>query len=216
VTKGEAVTVQVVARAKRRPRAEREVQMLEVAAEMFAQRGFHATSMDDIAAACGVTKPMLYSYFGSKQGLRAAIVQRTGAFLIDALKETWAEPDPRLRMHKTVTMLVGFLFHHTAKWQLAFSAMKGESDLAQLIMGFRRAVLDNATANFAAFRPESLDEATAKARVTPYAYALLGAAEAGAEWWLATPGISLGETERMATNVLDALIAVARRELGAV
>lgn len=210
------MTVQAVTRAKRRPRAEREVQMLDAAAELFARDGFHATSMDDIAAACGITKPMLYSYFGSKQGLRAAIVERTGAFLIKALMAVSAEPDPRTRLMRTVTMLVGFLYHNTAKWQIAFSAMKGESDLAQQIMGFRRAVLDITAATFADFRPPALDAATARARVTPYAYALMGAAESGAEWWLATPGISLVETERMALNVLDALIDVARRELGAV
>lgn len=189
--------------------------MLEVAAAMFAARGFHATSMDDIAAGCGVTKPMLYSYFGSKDGLREAIVRRTGAHLTAALKDIRHEADPRARMHLVMKMLVGFLFHHTAKWQIAFSAMKGDSELAHLIRGFRRAILDTATANFASFRPESLDEATARARVAPYAYALLGAAEAGAEWWIATPGISLEETERMAANVLDALIGIAERELGA-
>ncbi|RJF94920.1 TetR/AcrR family transcriptional regulator [Oleomonas cavernae] len=190
--------------------------MLDVAAEMFAERGFHATSMDDIAAACGVTKPMLYSYFGSKPGLRAAIVERTGTFLINALMAVSTEPDPRTRLARTVTMLVGFLYRDTARWQIAFSAMKGESELAQQIMGFRRAVLDITAMTFADFRPPGLAAATARARVTPYAYALMGAAESGAEWWLATPGISLEETERMALNVLDALIGVVRRELGSI
>ncbi|TMK38605.1 MAG: helix-turn-helix transcriptional regulator [Actinobacteria bacterium] len=50
--------------------------MLDVADAVFAERGYHGASMDDIARRVGVTKPMLYNYFGSKQGLYLAGVQR--------------------------------------------------------------------------------------------------------------------------------------------
>ena len=52
---------------KRMPRADRERLMLDVAEKMFANRGFHDASMDEVAAAAGITKPMLYNYFGSKE-----------------------------------------------------------------------------------------------------------------------------------------------------
>jgi len=54
---------------RRVPRAEREDEMLEAAGQAFAAHGYHQASMDAIAHAAGISKPMLYSYFGSKQGL---------------------------------------------------------------------------------------------------------------------------------------------------
>ena len=53
----------------RLPAEQRRTQLLEVAIEIFAERGFHATSMDDIAEAAGVTKPVLYQHFRSKRDL---------------------------------------------------------------------------------------------------------------------------------------------------
>lgn len=50
-------------------------EMLARAAQCFAARGYHGTSMNDIAAACGVTKPALYHYFPNKEALLAAIAQ---------------------------------------------------------------------------------------------------------------------------------------------
>ncbi len=53
----------------RLPAEQRRSQLLEVATEVFAARGFHATSMDDLAEAAGVTKPVLYQHFPSKRAL---------------------------------------------------------------------------------------------------------------------------------------------------
>ena len=51
------------------PRTVREPQILEVAGRVFAARGYHAASMEEIAGQAGVTKPLVYAYFGSKEGL---------------------------------------------------------------------------------------------------------------------------------------------------
>lgn len=50
--------------------------MLEVAEAVFAERGYQDASMDEIARRVGVTKPMLYAYFGSKEGLLVATIGR--------------------------------------------------------------------------------------------------------------------------------------------
>lgn len=63
------------------PRAERERQMLDVAVEVFAERGYVATSMDEIADRVGVSKPMLYEYFSSKEGLLLAAIREARAEL---------------------------------------------------------------------------------------------------------------------------------------
>ncbi len=51
---------------KRLPRAVREQQMLDAAVKVFARRGFHAASMDEIAEVAGISKPMVYAYLGTK------------------------------------------------------------------------------------------------------------------------------------------------------
>ena len=59
--------------AKRVPRATREQEMLDVAERVFAELGYDGASMDEIARGAGISKPMVYSYFGSKEGLQAAV-----------------------------------------------------------------------------------------------------------------------------------------------
>jgi AcrR family transcriptional regulator len=77
-------------------RAEREQQMLDVAEQAFAERGYQAVSMADIAERVGVTKPMLYEYFGSKDGLLLACIARCRAELYDRTRAaTEGATDPK-------------------------------------------------------------------------------------------------------------------------
>ena len=55
--------------AARLPAARRRRQLIDVALEVFAANGFHRTSMEDVADAAGVTKPVLYQHFASKREL---------------------------------------------------------------------------------------------------------------------------------------------------
>ncbi|WP_435768915.1 TetR/AcrR family transcriptional regulator [Nocardioides sp. SYSU DS0651] len=50
-------------------RAAREEQIVEVAGRIFGERGFAATSVVDVAERAGISKPLIYNYFGSKEGL---------------------------------------------------------------------------------------------------------------------------------------------------
>ncbi|OLT43679.1 TetR family transcriptional regulator [Saccharomonospora sp. CUA-673] len=63
------------------PRAQRERQMIQVAEAVFAERGYTAASMDEIAERVGVSKPMLYEYFNSKEGLLLACIREARAEL---------------------------------------------------------------------------------------------------------------------------------------
>jgi AcrR family transcriptional regulator len=57
-------------------RSERQASILRGASQAFARNGFAATSMDDVAAACGVTKLILYRHFDTKEGLYRAVLQQ--------------------------------------------------------------------------------------------------------------------------------------------
>jgi AcrR family transcriptional regulator len=71
----------------RLPADQRRLQLLEVARDRFAEQGFHATSMDEIAEAAGVTKPVLYQHFPSKRALYVELLEDTGRQLLAHLAE---------------------------------------------------------------------------------------------------------------------------------
>jgi AcrR family transcriptional regulator len=75
------------AKRKRMPRAERMRQMIEVAEQVFSARGYAAASMDEIAELVGVSKPMLYEYFNSKEGLLLACIRESRAILREATEQ---------------------------------------------------------------------------------------------------------------------------------
>lgn len=62
----------------RLPASARREQILDVSVQVFARNGFHSTSMNDVAEAAGVTKPVLYQHFDSKQDLYLALLEESG------------------------------------------------------------------------------------------------------------------------------------------
>jgi AcrR family transcriptional regulator len=75
------------AKRKRMPRAERMRQMVEVAEQVFSARGYAAASMDEIAELVGVSKPMLYEYFNSKEGLLLACIRESRSVLREVTEQ---------------------------------------------------------------------------------------------------------------------------------
>src|SRR4051794_12642851 len=69
----------------RTPRAVREAQMVAAAERLFSERGYHGGSMDEVAAAAGLTKPRLYDYFGSKEGQFPAPLGRARGRLFEEI-----------------------------------------------------------------------------------------------------------------------------------
>ena len=69
----------------RLPAEERRRQLLDVALDIFAERGFHSTAMDEVAQAAGVTKPVLYQHFPSKRALYVELLEDVGNQLLTQL-----------------------------------------------------------------------------------------------------------------------------------
>ncbi|KQV75159.1 TetR family transcriptional regulator [Aeromicrobium sp. Root344] len=68
------------------PRLDRETQILDIASEQFGTHGFAATSVATVADKAGISKPLIYNYFGSKEGLYEACLDRGGALLADEIE----------------------------------------------------------------------------------------------------------------------------------
>jgi AcrR family transcriptional regulator len=106
----------------RLPAAERRRQLLDQALEVFAARGFHATSMSDVAEAAGVTKPVLYQHFASKRDLYLELLDDVGGQLQSSILEaTGAAEGPRQQVE------AGFAayFRHVSTHRSAFTLLFG-------------------------------------------------------------------------------------------
>lgn len=68
------------------PRLDREVQILDIASQQFGTLGFAATSVAAIAEEAGISKPLIYNYFGSKEGLYEACLDRGGALVAEEIE----------------------------------------------------------------------------------------------------------------------------------
>lgn len=61
-------------------------QIIEVATQLFNERGFHATGIDDVGAAAGITGPGIYRYFASKDEILIAVFDRVWMMLKEAIE----------------------------------------------------------------------------------------------------------------------------------
>ncbi|HWO60640.1 MAG TPA: TetR/AcrR family transcriptional regulator [Umezawaea sp.] len=101
------------------PKAERKAQMLDVAEVVFAEQGYLATSMDEIAERVGVSKPMLYEYFGSKEGLLIGCIQRARTELRTKTETAIVGADgPEDLLRRGLLAFFEFIVDHRRSWAL--------------------------------------------------------------------------------------------------
>lgn len=105
----------------RLPAAERREQLLDTALGVFASRGYHDTSMNDIAEAAGVTKPVLYQHFASKRELYRELLAEIGAELRDTIAKATAQAEgPRQQIELGFDAYFRFVSEHRSAFQVLF------------------------------------------------------------------------------------------------
>ena len=106
----------------RLPAAERREQLLEVALEVFAANGFHETSMNEVAEAAGVTKPVLYQHFASKKALYNELVDEMGVRLERTIFEAAAAADgPRQQVEAGFRAYFRWAINQGAAFRVLFA-----------------------------------------------------------------------------------------------
>jgi len=123
---------------------ERRRQLLDVACTEFAERGFHATSMDDLAAAAGVTKPVFYQHFESKRALFVAVLEDVGGRLLEVLTAATASAATgRARVEQGYSTYFRFVENDRAAFRLLFGASaRNDPEFADVV----DSVVDDAAA----------------------------------------------------------------------
>jgi AcrR family transcriptional regulator len=184
-------------RGPRRDRDERRAELLD-AAERAIRRVGASASMDEIAAEAGVTKPILYSHFGDKEGLVSALTARVAGRLNATIGSALTQAgEPRQVVASTIEAFCTFIEGETELYRfLVQSAKLGRhgsgprlmSDIASQIAvtlggGLRRAGADSGAAE-------------------PWAYAMVGMTFAGAGWWLERRSMSKDDLVGYLTQLL--------------
>jgi AcrR family transcriptional regulator len=178
------------------PRAVREQQMLDVAGEVFAERGFHSVSMDEIAERADISKPMLYAYFGSKDGLYSAYMERVGRDLLSAMDGAVDQSlEPGDQVYASMSAFLGFVDEHRAGWAVLRRelASNGPTHPAAADVAPIRAAI---VKRMAALLATELDPVLADA----LAHGFVGAGESLAEWWIDHPEATRDE---MAARIME-------------
>ncbi len=183
---------------ERLARVERERLMLGAAGETFATHGFHGSSMDAMARAAGITKPMLYRYFGSKEGLYAAYLEMTGRELVDKVRapDTRGE-SPEVRLRAGLRAFLTYVKEHRAGWTVLHgeTAAPTDAQVAGEVAELRGRIIRMLTTLFG-------DEA--------FAHAFTGAAESLATWWVNQPDPSIDEATAILMRIAEAATSVDR------
>jgi AcrR family transcriptional regulator len=119
----------------RLPADQRRRQLLDVARDVFAEGGFHATSMDEVAVRAGVTKPVLYQHFPSKRALYIELLNDTGNHLLRELEDaTRRAPSGRERVEEGFAAYFRFVVSNRSAFRLLFGAsMRSDTEFSRIV-----------------------------------------------------------------------------------
>ena len=125
----------IVATPKRLPANKRRQQLLDVAMRLFAQNGFKATTMDDIAEHAGVTKPLLYQHFASKRALYLELVESVAQRMLNAVEEATSQArTPREQVEGGFTAYFELVLAHAEAFQLLLgSDSPGDPGMSRML-----------------------------------------------------------------------------------
>jgi len=156
--------------------AERRERLLLVARSIFAERGFQATTMDDIAREAGFTKPILYQYFDSKTDLYKEIVAQTAKKLLDSLSAAVsAVESPRTKIEVAFRVYFEMVVSETDAFRVLFiHSHEGET----------AAELRNLEAGLIAFLEPYINISISDDHRRQLAAGVVGIAEGAAAAWL--------------------------------
>jgi len=109
------------------PRPLRERQLVELGEQLFAERGFAKASMDELARRAGVTKPVIYELFGSKEGLFRACLEGLALRLAEEIAEAaraadraGEAPDPEARLRAGGLAFLRFASENRVAYELLY------------------------------------------------------------------------------------------------
>ncbi len=159
---------------------ERREQLLDVGRKLFAEKGFDAVTVEEIAAKADVSKPVVYEHFGGKEGLYAVVVDREMNHLLAAISDALTSGNARVLVEQAALAL----FDYIDEYPDGFRILVRDSPVSQQTGSFASLIIDVAAqvehllaAEFAAHRINT--------KLAPmYSQMLVGMVALTGQWWL--------------------------------
>jgi AcrR family transcriptional regulator len=162
------------------PAAQRREQLISIGRQLFAERGFDATSIEEVAARAKVSKPVVYEHFGGKEGLYAVVVDREVRALLDRITNALTAGHPRELLEQAALALLDYIESETD----GFRVLVRESPLMSASGNFSSILNDVAHQVehilAAEFKRRDYDPRLAEL----YSQALVGMVALTGRWWL--------------------------------
>jgi AcrR family transcriptional regulator len=160
--------------------AQRREQLIAIGRQLFAERGFDATSIEEVAARAKVSKPVIYEHFGGKEGLYAVVVDREVRALLDRITNALTAGHPRELLEQAALALLDYIEQETD----GFRVLVRESPLMSSTGNFSSVLNDLAHQAEhilgAEFKSRGFDPKLAEL----YSQALVGMVALTGRWWL--------------------------------
>jgi AcrR family transcriptional regulator len=115
---------------QRLPVAERRTLIVEAAGRLFGERGYDGTRIDEIAAAAGVTKPIVYRHFGSKRDLYLSLLDRHRDDLAGFVASIPAEGSTEERLRSVLETWLDYVEARSYAWKMLFRDAGGGPEIA--------------------------------------------------------------------------------------
>ena len=159
---------------------ERHAQLLLVGREVFAERGLEGTSVEEIAARAGVSKPIVYEHFGGKDGLYAEVVDTEVRALLVSFTSALTADSPRVLLEQATLALLTYVQECTDGFRILVreSPVAGGTGSFATIMSDVARRVEHVLAEV--FTARGLDPSLAPL----YSQALVGQVALVGQWWL--------------------------------
>ena len=160
--------------------------MLDAAAKTFSRRGYHEATVDEIAEAAGISKPMVYLYFGSKEDLFVAVVNREAARLNDMIANAvTAGLTPYEQLLCGLEAFLSFVAQHRDGWTVLYRRARAQGGaLAQGINQIRARTTEVVAALLERAITDAGAELPPRQELLAMGHAVVGACESLADWML--------------------------------
>jgi AcrR family transcriptional regulator len=188
------------------PRAERESQIVAEAVQEFAEHGYAGASVADIAARAGISKPLIYQYFGSKDGLFLVCLHHVATPMLERLEVAWShEDDSVLSRVATLGAIFESLEPQRVAWKMLFDeSMPGQGAIAEAAWSYRGRTLQVTAAGSERFLHargihDALDTSALSAVWTGLVNSLV-------LWWIEHPDVTAAQMTERCYRLMAAVV----------
>jgi len=176
---------------------ERRQQLLDIGRSLFAERGFEATSIEEIASRAGVSKPVVYEHFGGKEGLYAVVVDREMQRLTDMVVSALTAGHPRELLEQAALVFLSYIEDESDGFRILIrdSPVVSTTGTFSSLIGDIASQVEYILGN--QFKERGYDTKLA----AMYSQALVGMVALTGQWWLDSPKMKKADVAAHLVNL---------------